>query len=113
MKLAQDDAVSLQEAFDRFRSKRLQQIRSTKQMLSKPLEEQANSERLVTLRKKFVNQALKYLGVPYARRYHEPGSADYDAPLYLDCCALVRNVLVDMKNDLGFRVGRWNQSYQV
>ena len=51
-----------------------QQIRSTKQMLSRPLEEQANSERLTALRKKFVTQALKYLGVPYAKRYHEPGS---------------------------------------
>ena len=38
---------------------------------------------------------------------------DYDAPLYLDCCALVRRVLRDMKTELGFCIGRWNQAYQA
>lgn len=37
----------------------------------------------------------------------------HDAPLYLDCCGLVRRVLRDLKDDFGFEVGRWNQAYQV
>ena len=35
----------------------------------------------------------------------------YDAPLYLDCCGLVRRVLLDLKEDFGFTIGRWNQAY--
>eukprot|EP00795_Rhopilema_esculentum_P007069 gene7069-12708_t len=81
-------------------------------MLRKPLEERANSERFNALRSRFLNQALKYLGVPYAKKYHEKGSPDYNAPLFLDCCALVRRVLCDLKNEFGFRVGKWNQAYQ-
>ena len=32
----------------------------------------------------------KYFGVPYAQRYHQPGDELYNAPIFLDCCALVR-----------------------
>ena len=35
----------------------------------------------------------------------------YNAPLYLDCCGLVRRVLLDLKEDFGFTIGRWNQAY--
>ena len=37
---------------------------------------------------------------------------EYDAPLFLDCCALVRQVLRDLKEDFGFDIGPWNQAYQ-
>ena len=36
-----------------------------------------SEEQLVKLREKFVEQAKTYFGVPYARRYHEPGSMKY------------------------------------
>jgi hypothetical protein len=52
-------------------------------------------------------------GVPYAKKYHEPGTALYDSPIFLDCCGLVRQVLRDMAQDLGFSVGPWNQAYQL
>ncbi len=42
------------------------------------------------LRDKFVETAIKYFGVPYAKRYWQPGEKHYDAPIFLDCCALVR-----------------------
>ena len=37
------------------------------------------------LREKFINQAKKYIGVPYAERYKKP--EDPVAPLYLDAVA--------------------------
>jgi len=41
-------------------------------------------------------------------------SAPYhNAPLFLDCCGLVRRVLLDLKDDFGFKVGGGNQAYQV
>lgn len=35
---------------------------------------QRDQGKMEELRLKFVEQAKMYLGVPYARRYHEPGS---------------------------------------
>jgi cell wall-associated NlpC family hydrolase len=52
------------------------------------------------------------LGVPYHKRYHNEDSPHFNAPLYLDCCGLVRKALRDMAPELGFTVGPWNQSYQ-
>lgn len=63
------------------------------------------------LREKFIETAKKYIGVPYAKRYHKPGDPLYDWPLFLDCCGLVRQVLQDMKEDLGFEIDVWNQAY--
>jgi len=65
------------------------------------------------LRKKFIETAKKYIGVPYAKRYHKPGDPLYDAPIFLDCCALVRQVVRDLREDFGFTLGRWNQNYQL
>ena len=61
------------------------------------------------LREKFINQAKKYIGVPYAERYKKP--EDPVAPLYLDCCGLVRKVVQDLAEEFGFLIGRWNQAY--
>jgi len=36
-----------------------------------------------------------------------------EAPLYLDCCGLVRKVLWDLQSEFGFLIGRWNQAYQM
>ena len=60
------------------------------------------------LREKFLETAKKYFGVPYAKRYFNPGEPLYDAPMFLDCCALVRQITYDMKEDLGFYLDRWN-----
>ena len=38
---------------------------------------------------------------------------EFDAPLFLDCCGLVRRVLRDLHHDFGFRIGPWNQAYMV
>lgn len=36
----------------------------------------ADPERMWNLRMKFLNQAKKYFGVPYAKKYFKPGSKD-------------------------------------
>ena len=77
------------------------------------------------MRAKFVKAARGYFGIPYKRTYHsdtqsgtvpcicgQDGCTHYDSPLFLDCCALVRRCVADMQDDFGFRLGRWNQSYQ-
>jgi hypothetical protein len=64
-----------------------------------------------SLRHKFIEQAKSYIGVPYAERYKAP--EDPIAPLYLDCCGLVRQAVKDLQEDFGFIVGRWNQCYQM
>ena len=47
------------------------------------------------------------------KKYHlEPGTKHYNAPLYLDCCGIVRQVILDLKDDFGFKLDRWNQAYQ-
>lgn len=49
------------------------------------------------LREKFIETAKKYTGVPYAQKYHQPGDPLYGAPLYLDCCALIRQAVFDLR----------------
>lgn len=80
------------------------------------------------LRLKFLEQAKKYLGVPYAKKYFQPGSTrslhlsispsnlfslapEYESKIFLDCCGLVRRVMYDLAKDFGFFIGPWNQSY--
>ena len=42
-----------------------------------------------------------------------PTAPTHHAPLFLDCCGLVRRVLRDMEEEIGFTIGPWNQAYQV
>lgn len=68
---------------------------------------------MTALRERFVRQLLRYMGTPYAKRYHpDPTSPNHSAPLYLDCCGLIRRVLLDLKGDFRFTVGGGNQTYQ-
>ncbi|XP_069466185.1 inactive polyglycylase TTLL10 [Ambystoma mexicanum] len=64
------------------------------------------------LRQKFLEQAKQYIGVPYAQRYHVPGTPEYQSLLFLDCCGLVRRVMRDLKSEFGFMIGPGNQAYQ-
>ena len=104
--------ASLQDSFKKFRSQKikerkiLQQCRDDRATTG-PRSEAAKDE----LRSKFVEQAKKYIGVPYAERYKAPEAPI--APLYLDCCALVRKAVQDLQEDFGFVIGRWNQCYQM
>lgn len=100
---------SMQDRFKQFRAKKLQESRMRK-YISRTGRRSAKAK--AALRGKFLAQVESYIGVPYAQKYHEAGTPDHDAPLFLDCCALVRRAVNDLQEDFGFRLGRWNQNYQ-
>jgi len=102
---------SLQEAFQKFRKERQKAIRLSKQVNEEAIKWRADPKRMYNLRMKFVDQCKQYFGVPYAKKYQEPGTAECNSPLFLDCCGLVRKVLRDLKEDFGFEIGPWNQAY--
>ncbi|XP_065890894.1 protein polyglycylase TTLL10-like isoform X2 [Dysidea avara] len=99
--------ATLQNSFLKFKQEREKEIRIQRRRKL----EKRSAESLDKLRQKFLDTALSYMGVPYARRYHGPDSPYYNAPLYLDCCGLVRRVLLDLKEEFGFTIGPWNQAY--
>ena len=101
--------VSLQDAFSKFRNRKMKEIQLQKASRIKPAER--TDEFKSALRLKFVEQLKKYIGVPYGEKYKAP--EDPVAPLYLDCCALVRKAVQDLQEDFGFVIGKWNQCYQM
>ncbi|XP_062597292.1 myelin transcription factor 1-like protein isoform X3 [Saccostrea cucullata] len=72
---------------------------------------QRNPQQMQRLRAKFVAQAKKYFGTPYAKRYWNPEDEEYYSKRFLDCCGLVRQVMLDLRKEFGFRIGPWNQAY--
>lgn len=103
---------SLQDNFKKFRD---QKIRERQLMSQCRRDREGGSKRSQefkdALREKFIEQAKKYLGVPYAERYKAEDAPV--APLYLDCCGLVRQCVQDLQEEFGFVIGRWNQAYQM
>lgn len=88
--------VSIQDAFKKFQKEKFYQLKLNKYL--KNVNKDRNSpEFKQTLRQKLIETAKKYIGVPYAQKYHQPGDALYGAPLYLDCCGLVRQVVFDLR----------------
>ena len=83
-------------------------------MPGKPYDEKGNRSKEFKdwLRGKFIRQCEKYLGVPYAKRYRTKDDPLYSSPLFLDCCALVRKSVNDLKKYFGFKLGPGNQCYQ-
>jgi hypothetical protein len=106
---------SLRAAFERFKKKKIESQKFSqyiKKQKQSSLQITRTESQIEALRKKFVETAKKYIGVPYHKKFHEKGSALYEAPLFLDCCGLVRQVVWDLKEDFGFDLGRYNQGYQ-
>ncbi|GLC35452.1 hypothetical protein PLESTB_000205600 [Pleodorina starrii] len=88
-----------------------------------PQQAAAREERRARLRALFVETARGFIGVPYARKHHDrqycscegcssSGRQLHHAPLFLDCCGLVRRVARQLQRQLGFRLGPGNQAYQ-
>lgn len=103
---------SLQENFKRFLSERRRQIREINVKAKEKSVDRSSAECQQALRLKFVERAMRYIGVPYSKKYCEPGTPAFSRGFFLDCCGLVRQALDDLKEDFGFRAGRWNQAYQ-
>lgn len=101
-----DEGKSLQDSFSKF----LQQKRMERKLMKNNSHAPRSEEYKQALREKFIETAKKYIGVPYAAKYAPPDEPP--APLYLDCCGLVRHVVKELQEDFGFIIGRWNQAYQ-
>ncbi|XP_060575183.1 probable beta-tubulin polyglutamylase isoform X1 [Ruditapes philippinarum] len=106
-----DDNISLQEAFKRYREAKQDELRQARLLKKRQELRKADPHKMAALRQKFVNQAKKYFGYPYARKYWPPDSPEYKSKLFLDCCGLVRRVMRDLADDFGFILGPWNQAY--
>lgn len=110
-----DDAVgdktSLQNSFLKFRDQKIKEKNLMKANRDASLSGGRNAEYKEALRAKFVDTAKKYLGVPYGIKYKKEDEPV--APLYLDCCGLVRQAVQDLQEEFGFVIGKWNQAYQM
>lgn len=105
--IGNSEGESLQNAFEKFRQRKMKERQIMK--LCKETRGSRTQEYKDNLRNKFVAQCKKYLGVPYAERYKDKDAPV--APLYLDCCALVRKAVQDLQEEFGFVIGKWNQAY--
>ena len=65
----------------------------------------------IHLRRKFIETAKQFIGVPYAKRYLDKDQENYYSPIFLDCCGLVRRVMHDLRESFGFSLGFGNQNY--
>jgi hypothetical protein len=103
--------TSLQSHFKKFRKTKKEDIKSIKKARAMQInkKDQAFKD---NLRSKFLETALKYFGTPYGAKFWEKGEKHYNAPLYLDCCALVAQIVYDLKDDFGFLLDRGNQAFQ-
>lgn len=100
-----ENAANLQQRFEAMRARRTAAAARVRAAELAQVNKRTTEDKKV-LRKKFLEQVQSYVGTPYsAARCGE------DAALYLDCCGLVRRALLDLKEDFGFEVGQWNQSY--
>ncbi|CAE7591607.1 unnamed protein product [Symbiodinium sp. KB8] len=124
-------ASSLQDAFQQYRRQAARAVKTAQAETPKS----KTREECAALRAAFVEQVKSYIGTvscrftqnaaaprhasaalgalqPYAQKYHEPGSPEYDSPLFLDCCGLIRQAQHDLQERFGFRLARYNQNFQ-
>jgi len=99
--------ISLQGGFKTFRAVITEK---RKKSSSKKKEKKNNPEHMKKLRKKFVDTAKTFIGIPYDKQYLKK-NPNYKG-IFLDCCGLVRHTFNLLKDDFGFSLGRWNQAYQ-
>ena len=93
---------SLQDHFSKFIKAKKQDIKYRNYVAEQAMKNRKDSEYKDRLRQKFIETAKKYFGVPYGSKYWKEGEKHYNAPLYLDCCALLRQVIYDLREDFGF-----------
>jgi hypothetical protein len=105
------ETESLQARFLRFKKERQREHALSRKLAKKHTNVQGARD-TENLRRRFVETCHAYIGVPYGRKGHEPDEPEYNAPLFLDCCGLVRRAVQDLQEDFGFTIGRWNQAYQ-
>lgn len=105
------DKTSLQNSFMKFRDQKIKEKNLMKANRDASFSGGRTDEYKEALRMKFVDTAKRYLGVPYGIKYKKED--EEVAPLYLDCCGLVRQAVQDLQEEFGFVIGKWNQAYQM
>ena len=103
---------SIQDAFKKFQKHKFYQLKLNQYLKQSNNPDRASPQFKDNLRRKFLETARKYTGIPYKKTFHKEGDLHYDSPLFLDCCALVRQVVFDLRQEFGFALGKWNQAYQ-
>lgn len=88
--VSNNKAGGLQGNFARFRKAKADEIKYRNYVAKQTKANERTPEFKENLRGKFLETVKKYFGVPYAKRYWQPGEEHYDDPIFLDCCALVR-----------------------
>ena len=101
----------LQANFNNFRKAKKDEIKYRNYMSNKSSLNRSDPTFKKHLREKWLETIKKYFGVPYAKRYWKEGEEHYNAPIFLDCCALVSQAVRDLNEDFGFKLDRWNQAY--
>eukprot|EP00238_Polyblepharides_amylifera_P006710 CAMPEP_0196594144 /NCGR_PEP_ID=MMETSP1081-20130531/77463_1 /TAXON_ID=36882 /ORGANISM="Pyramimonas amylifera, Strain CCMP720" /LENGTH=207 /DNA_ID=CAMNT_0041918321 /DNA_START=120 /DNA_END=740 /DNA_ORIENTATION=+ len=120
---SEEETITLQQAFLKFRKETSKDAFITEKKKLKKKKVSKKKKSRTALREDFIMQALSYLGVPYGKRFHEEGYCTCEGciesqvqlreePLFLDCCALIRRCVKDLKSDFGFQLGLGNQGYQ-
>ena len=104
--------VSLQSKFEAFRKQRVTKNKQAIALKKQSALKRTDKNFKHKLRERFIETAKKYYGTPYHRKYHQEGSPHFNAKLYLDCCALVRRIIWDLREDFGFSLLPFNQNYQ-
>lgn len=64
--------MSIQDAFKRFQKEKFYQLKLNKYLKNVQVDRKS-PEFKQQLREKFIETAKKYIGVPYAKKYHEAG----------------------------------------
>jgi cell wall-associated NlpC family hydrolase len=107
---AETDSGSLQARFEAMRKRRFGAQSRVKAAAAAKAAGGRTGEAKAALRQKFVAQVRSYLGTPYSASRNPIGEGEA-APLYLDCCGLVRRALIDLKEEFGFEIGPYAQEY--
>ncbi|PAA88444.1 hypothetical protein BOX15_Mlig023358g1 [Macrostomum lignano] len=103
---------ALQKSFQTYLRRKKKDLKRERKLAKKlQLTRLRDPDRMWSLRMKFLDRCRHYFGVPYKRKYWTESDPEYNSPLFLDCCGLVRRVMYDLRKEFGFRIGPWNQAY--
>ena len=109
------EGPSLQQRFEAMRARKQAAAARVKAAEKARANGPRSAAEKAALREKFIAQARHYIGTPYSDKRNPEvdaiNSENGAATLFLDCCGLVRRVLLDLKEEFGFEIGPWNQSY--
>eukprot|EP01017_Pseudomicrothorax_dubius_P015750 TRINITY_DN1801_c0_g1_i2.p1 TRINITY_DN1801_c0_g1~~TRINITY_DN1801_c0_g1_i2.p1 ORF type:complete len:142 (+),score=30.63 TRINITY_DN1801_c0_g1_i2:121-546(+) len=106
---AANENVDLRSRFEEFRKRKMEKLRYSQGLKQAQPTDRKDPTFKRALREKFIQTARKYIGIPYGKRYLKPEDPLYNSPLFLDCCALIRQIVYDLREEFGFVLPGYNQ----